>query len=74
MSILLKQQLNTHKQQLRAFAGMGGGGGGLDLKLAQELVSARVSADSASRRAQLAESERLRVQRTLEETQVCACM
>jgi hypothetical protein len=71
MSILFQAAL---EHILRAFAGMGGGGGGLDLKLAQELVSARVSADSASRRAQLAESERLRVQRTLEETQVCACM
>jgi hypothetical protein len=55
----------------------------LDMRLAQELISARVSAESAVRRAELVEAERSRLQQTLAENQVswtggwhmswCAC-
>lgn len=42
----------------------------LDLVLAQELVAARVGAESAVRRAELVEAERNRIQVSLSETQV----
>jgi hypothetical protein len=48
-------------------------GGFVDLKLSQELVAAKVAAESSARRAQMAEAERSRVQRTLEEAQASAC-
>ncbi len=45
-------------------------GRNLDIQLAQELVATRVALDSAGRRVTLIESERDRLQRTLQETQV----
>jgi hypothetical protein len=42
----------------------------LDMRLAQELIAARVSAESAVRRAELVEAERSRLQQTLAENQV----
>lgn len=44
----------------------------LDLRLAQELVAARVGLEAAQRRAQLVESERDRTQKSLAENQARA--
>lgn len=46
----------------------------IDTALAQELVAARVVSESTARRMELVENERDRVQRSLQETQVCSML